>query len=305
MVTRAVRAFEGSKPGRTCCRLMKLRVKSAAPMSSMSDSATSVMTRTRRVLDTDTAARVKRKRAAYAAATPKPSAAISASRPATDSTRQPNPTSSAPGSELGLRRGRRAPTSPAAFRQFADGHKVLDAVVAHVRRLEHERSPHVRASAELEWRGELGAPGERETGRHHPGERKGSVAEVDALSDDIATTAELALPQVVADQRDVWPTRHRLCTRECAANHWRNAQHVEQRRGHACAGNRLSLGVRGLGDRIGPRPEGCHRIEAARVTLDVRVGAAAQRQLAHIAIVPAPGKPNDVDALRIPVWERS
>ena len=80
---------------------MKLRVNSAAPMSSTSDSATSVMARTRRVLDADTAARVKRKRAAYAAATPKPSAAISASRPATDSTRQSNPTSSALGSEPG------------------------------------------------------------------------------------------------------------------------------------------------------------------------------------------------------------
>src|SRR5437762_2368371 len=251
MVTRAVSAFEGSKPGRTCCRLMKLRVKSAAPMSSTSDSATSVMTRTRRVLDTDTAARVKRKRAAYAAATPKPSAAISASRPANDSTRQSNPTSSALGSEpgtsnsmtfvpqnaasehcgeLGLRHGRRARASPAPFRQFADGHEVLDAVVAHIRRVEHERRPHICASAELEWRGKLGAARKCETGRHHPGEREGNVAEVNPLSDDVATTAELALPQVMADQRDVWPTRHRLCARECAANSRRDTQHVEERR---------------------------------------------------------------------------
>src|SRR3989442_10011903 len=71
------------------------------------------------------------------------------------------------------------------------------------------------------------------------------------------------------------------------------------------AGNRLSLGFGRLGDCVGPRPEGCQRLEAARVTLDVRVGAAAQRQLPYIAIVAAPGKPDDVDALRIPVWERS
>src|SRR2546422_11167399 len=151
----------------------------------------------------------------------------------------------------------------------------------------------------------LGPAGKGQTRRHHAGEGKGNVAEVNPLSDDAAITAELALPEVVADQRDLRSTRHSLCARECSANRWRDTQHVEERRGHACAGNRLSLGVGGLGDCVGPRPEGCQRLEAAGVTLDVRVGAAAQRQLPHIAIVAAPGKPDDVDAFWIPVWEWS
>src|SRR5439155_26354551 len=92
-----------------------------------------------------------------------------------------------------------------------------------------ERSPHIGAKAELEWRGKLRPARKSETGRHHSGEAKGNVAEVNPLSDDAAITAELALPEVVADQRDLRSTRHSCCARECAANRRRDTQHVEER----------------------------------------------------------------------------
>src|SRR2546427_8214932 len=58
-----------------------------------------------------------------------------------------------------------------------------------------------------------------ETGRHHAGEGKGDVAEVNPLSDDVAIAAELALPEVVADQRDLRSTRHSLCAQVRSEEH--------------------------------------------------------------------------------------
>jgi hypothetical protein len=102
-----------------------------------------------------------------------------------------------------------------------------------------------RARAECEWRPKLGVrrPEWRELKgrRHDADDRERVTVEQHAPTDHSAIARESALPQTVADHRDVFVAGHVLLRREHAAEQWAHAKHRKHAGGESERGDALGL----------------------------------------------------------------
>ena len=84
---------------------------------------------------------------------------------------------------------------------------------------------------------------EREALRHHADDGRRLAVDPDALADDVCGAAEVALPDAVADERDLLGARLVVGRGEVAAHHRRDAEDRAGNFGHVGAGVALRRAV--------------------------------------------------------------
>src|SRR5437667_11497713 len=77
--------------------------------------------------------------------------------------------------------------------------------------------------------------------RHNTNNGGGLAINPNALSDDVSVAVEIALPDLVTQNRYLWCAGRVVASSEIATHDWRHAEHLEEVLGHIGAGITLRI----------------------------------------------------------------